>query len=59
MAGLVACNAVARTAVLAPMRTRRGELVVDLLHKALYAFTTGFIGDALATDPPAWMEARR
>ncbi|WP_329405999.1 hypothetical protein OG802_00300 [Streptomyces sp. NBC_00704] len=26
----------------------RGELVVDLLHEAVYAFTTGAVADALA-----------
>lgn len=26
----------------------RGELVVDLLHKTVYAFATGFVADALA-----------
>jgi hypothetical protein len=29
-----------------------------VLHKGVYAFTTGLIADALAEDPPAWMEAR-
>jgi len=42
-----------------PWTWPRDELVVDTLHKAIYAFTTGVIADALATDPPAWMEARR
>jgi hypothetical protein len=41
-----------------PWTWPRDELVVDLLHKAVYAFTTGLIADALAEDPPAWQEAR-
>jgi hypothetical protein len=41
-----------------PWTWPRDELVVDLLHKGVYAFTTGFIADALAEDPPAWIEAR-
>ncbi|GHH71778.1 hypothetical protein GCM10018793_07750 [Streptomyces sulfonofaciens] len=37
------------TGVGAPPETwPRGELVVDLLHKAVYAFTTGAVADALA-----------
>ncbi|MET7293041.1 hypothetical protein ABZS79_13010 [Streptomyces griseoloalbus] len=31
-----------------PMTWPRGELVVDALHKAVYAFTTGAVADALA-----------
>jgi hypothetical protein len=34
------------------------ELIVDVLHKGVYAFATGAIADALAEDPPAWIEAR-
>jgi hypothetical protein len=34
-----------------------------VLHKGVYAFATGAIADAiadaLAEDPPAWIEARR
>jgi hypothetical protein len=41
-----------------PWTWPRRELVVDVLHKGVYAFTTGLIADALAEDPPAWMEAR-
>jgi hypothetical protein len=41
-----------------PWTWPRDELVVDVLHKAVYAFTTGVIADALAEDPPAWREAR-
>ena len=41
-----------------PWTWPRDELAVDVLHKAVYAFTTGAIADALATDPPAWQEAR-
>ena len=41
-----------------PWTWPRDELVVDLLHKGIYAFTTGLIADALAEDPPAWIEAR-
>jgi hypothetical protein len=41
-----------------PWTWPRDELVIDLLHKGVYAFTTGFIADALADDPPAWIEAR-
>jgi hypothetical protein len=36
----------------------RDDLVVDVLHKSVYAFATGLIADALAENPPAWMEAR-
>ena len=42
-----------------PWTWPRRELAVDVLHKSVYAFTTGAIADALATDPPAWIEARR
>ena len=42
-----------------PWTWPRDELVVDVLHKGAYAFTTGLIADALAEDPPAWIEARR
>jgi hypothetical protein len=42
-----------------PWTWPRAELAVDVLHKGVYAFTTGAIADALATDPPAWLEARR
>jgi hypothetical protein len=41
-----------------PWTWPRDELVIDVLHKTVYAFTTGLIADALADDPPAWMEAR-
>jgi hypothetical protein len=41
-----------------PWTWPRDELFVDVLHKAVYAFTTGAIADALASDPPAWIEAR-
>ncbi len=41
-----------------PWTWPREELVVDVLHKGIYAFTTGLIADALAEDPPAWVEAR-
>ena len=41
-----------------PWTWPRDELVVDVLHKGVYAFTTGLIADALAEDPPAWIEAR-
>jgi hypothetical protein len=42
-----------------PWTWPREELAVDLLHKGVYAFVTGWIADALAADPPAWIEARR
>lgn len=42
-----------------PWTWPKDELVIDVLHKAIYAFTTGAIADALATDPPAWEESRR
>lgn len=42
-----------------PWTWPRDELVIDVLHKAIYAFATGAIADALAQDPPAWQEARR
>lgn len=41
-----------------PWTWPRDELIVDVLHKGVYAFTTGAIADALAADPPAWIEAR-
>lgn len=41
-----------------PWTWPRDELVIDLLHKSIYGFATGVIADALATDPPAWKEAR-
>ena len=42
-----------------PWTWPRDELAIDVLHKSVYAFTTGLIADALAQDPPAWIEARR
>lgn len=42
-----------------PWTWPRRELVVDVLHKAVYAFVTGAVADRLATDPPAWRAARR
>ena len=41
-----------------PWTWPRDELAIDVLHKGVYAFTTGLIADALADDPPAWIEAR-
>src|SRR3954470_11247686 len=41
-----------------PWTWPRDELAIDLLHKGVYAVTTGAIADALASDPPAWREAR-
>ena len=41
-----------------PWTWPRDELVVDVLHKGVYAFTTGLIADALAEDPQAWIEGR-
>jgi hypothetical protein len=41
-----------------PWTWPRRELVVDVLHKAVYAFGTGLVADALAADPPAWQAAR-
>lgn len=41
-----------------PWTWPRDELAIDLLHKAVYAFVTGVIADALAGNPPAWQEAR-
>jgi hypothetical protein len=41
-----------------PWTWPRDELVIDVLHKTVYAFATGWIADALAEDPPAWIEAR-
>src|SRR4051812_8700614 len=37
-----------------PWTWPRDELLIDVLHKSVYAFTTGAIADALASDPPAW-----
>lgn len=42
-----------------PWTWPRDELVIDVLHKSVYAFVTGLIADALAADPPAWQQARR
>jgi hypothetical protein len=42
-----------------PWTWPRDELAIDVLHKSVYAFTTGAIADALATDPPSWVRARR
>jgi hypothetical protein len=41
-----------------PWTWPRDELVLDVFHKGIYAFTTGLIADALAEDPPAWIQAR-
>jgi hypothetical protein len=41
-----------------PWTWPRDELVVDVLHKGVYAYATGAIADALAGDPPAWIAAR-
>ena len=41
-----------------PWTWPKDELVIDVLHKSIYGFATGLIADALATDPPAWKEAR-
>jgi hypothetical protein len=41
-----------------PWTWPRDELAVDVLHKGVYAFVTGAVADALAADPPAWIEAR-
>ncbi|CAA9485531.1 MAG: hypothetical protein AVDCRST_MAG67-2092 [uncultured Solirubrobacteraceae bacterium] len=41
-----------------PWTWPRDEQVIDVLHKSVYAFTTGLIADALAEDPPAWQQAR-
>jgi hypothetical protein len=42
-----------------PWTWPRRELAVDVLHKAVYAFATGFVADRLAGEPPAWQAARR
>ncbi|WP_241249782.1 hypothetical protein [Rhodococcus sp. X156] len=42
-----------------PWTWPRRELVVDVLHKAVYAFVTGAVADALATNPPSWQAARQ
>jgi hypothetical protein len=41
-----------------PWTWPRDELLIDLMHKSVYAFATGLIADALAEDPPAWVQAR-
>jgi hypothetical protein len=41
-----------------PWTWPRDELVIDVVHKSVYAFTTGVIADALSADRPAWVEAR-
>jgi len=35
------------------------EFAVDVLHKAVYAFITGAVADALAENPPSWKAARQ
>lgn len=35
-----------------PWTWPRGELVIDLLHKAVYAFVTGYVADRLADRGP-------
>jgi hypothetical protein len=42
-----------------PWTWPRRELAVDVAHKSVYAFATGVVADLLASDPPAWREARR
>jgi hypothetical protein len=41
-----------------PWTWPRDEVIIDLLHKGVYGFVTGAIADALAEDPPAWLQAR-
>jgi hypothetical protein len=41
-----------------PWTWPRRELAVDVLHKTVYAFATGFVADRLATRTPAWIRAR-
>ncbi len=41
-----------------PWTWPRRELVVDVAHKAVYAFATGFVADRLAASTPAWVQAR-
>jgi hypothetical protein len=36
-----------------------GELVIDLLHKGIYGFTTGVVADRLARPGPVWVQACR
>jgi hypothetical protein len=42
-----------------PWTWPRRELLIDVLHKAVYAVVTGVLADALSDDPPAWRAARR
>jgi hypothetical protein len=42
-----------------PWTWPRRELVLDVLHKSVYAFATGLVADALADDAPAWQAARK
>jgi hypothetical protein len=41
-----------------PWTWPRRELAVDVVHKTVYAFTTGFVADRLTARTPAWVRAR-
>ena len=42
-----------------PWTWPRNELLIDLLHKGVYGFTTGVVADRLALPEPVWVQARR
>ena len=42
-----------------PWTWPRNELLIDLLHKGIYGFTTGVVADRLARPEPVWVQARR
>ena len=42
-----------------PWTWPRQELLIDLLHKAIYGFVTGVVADRLARPQPVWVQARR
>jgi hypothetical protein len=42
-----------------PWTWPRSELLIDLLHKAIYGFATGVVADRLARPEPVWVQARR
>ena len=42
-----------------PWTWPRNELLIDLVHKGIYGFTTGVVADRLARPEPVWVQARR
>src|ERR671912_421986 len=41
-----------------PWTWPRSELLIDLLHKGIYGFTTGVVADRLARPEPVWVQTR-